>query len=77
MEATAAGNHEFDEGYKELLRMQYGGCHPTDGCQFDDTFPGAKFPYPRRERHRRRTACPRCRRSGWRSATGCRSASSA
>ncbi|RAS58869.1 5'-nucleotidase [Lentzea atacamensis] len=44
MDATAAGNHEFDEGYKELLRMQRGGCHPTDGCQFRDTYPGAKFP---------------------------------
>ncbi|MEU0879897.1 bifunctional metallophosphatase/5'-nucleotidase [Lentzea sp. NPDC005914] len=44
MDATAAGNHEFDEGYKELLRMQRGGCHPTDGCQFRDTYPGAHFP---------------------------------
>lgn len=44
MDTTAAGNHEFDEGYKELLRMQRGGCHPTDGCQFRDSYPGAKFP---------------------------------
>ncbi|MFI6100758.1 bifunctional metallophosphatase/5'-nucleotidase [Lentzea sp. NPDC051213] len=44
MDATAAGNHEFDEGYKELLRMQRGGCHPVDGCQFQDTYPGANFP---------------------------------
>ena len=44
MDTTAAGNHEFDEGYKELLRMQRGGCHPTDGCQFRDTYPGAQFP---------------------------------
>ncbi|SFR16372.1 5'-nucleotidase [Lentzea waywayandensis] len=44
MDATAAGNHEFDEGYKELLRMQRGGCHPVDGCQFRDTYEGAKFP---------------------------------
>jgi 5'-nucleotidase len=44
MDATAAGNHEFDEGYQELLRMQRGGCHPTDGCQFRDTYPGAQFP---------------------------------
>ncbi|MFS8100836.1 bifunctional metallophosphatase/5'-nucleotidase [Lentzea alba] len=44
MDTTAAGNHEFDEGYKELLRMQRGGCHPTDGCQFRDTYPGASFP---------------------------------
>jgi 5'-nucleotidase len=44
MDATAAGNHEFDEGYRELLRMQRGGCHPTDGCQFEDTYGGADFP---------------------------------
>jgi 5'-nucleotidase len=44
MKTTAAGNHEFDEGYKELLRMQRGGCHPTDGCQWRDTYPGANFP---------------------------------
>jgi 5'-nucleotidase len=44
MDTTAAGNHEFDEGYKELLRIQRGGCHPVDGCQFRDPYPGAKFP---------------------------------
>jgi 5'-nucleotidase len=44
VKASAAGNHEFDEGYQELQRMQFGGCHPTDGCQFRSTFPGAKFP---------------------------------
>jgi 5'-nucleotidase len=25
--------------------MQFGGCHPTDGCQFRSTFKGSKFPY--------------------------------
>ncbi|MGZ3141394.1 bifunctional metallophosphatase/5'-nucleotidase [Lentzea chajnantorensis] len=44
MDTTAAGNHEFDEGYKELLRMQHGGCHPVDGCQFRDKYKGADFP---------------------------------
>jgi 5'-nucleotidase len=44
MDATAAGNHEFDEGYQELLRMQRGGCHPVDGCQWRDSYPGASFP---------------------------------
>lgn len=44
VKASAIGNHELDEGYKELLRMQLGGCHPTDGCQFADSYPGAKFP---------------------------------
>ncbi|MFJ9782037.1 bifunctional metallophosphatase/5'-nucleotidase [Amycolatopsis sp. NPDC101161] len=42
---SVVGNHEFDEGYKELQRMQFGGCHPTDGCQFQKTFSGAKFPF--------------------------------
>ncbi|MGK3200154.1 bifunctional metallophosphatase/5'-nucleotidase [Amycolatopsis sp. MEPSY49] len=43
--ASVVGNHEFDEGYRELQRMQSGGCHPTDGCQFDKTFKGADFPF--------------------------------
>lgn len=30
LEFNAVGNHEFDEGKDELLRMQNGGCHPTD-----------------------------------------------
>jgi len=34
LDASAVGNHEFDEGYAELKRIQFGGCHPTDGCQF-------------------------------------------
>jgi 5'-nucleotidase len=42
---AAVGNHEFDEGKDELLRMQNGGCHPTDGCQGPHRFPGAKFHY--------------------------------
>ncbi|MDQ0378351.1 bifunctional metallophosphatase/5'-nucleotidase [Amycolatopsis thermophila] len=43
--ASVVGNHEFDEGYRELQRMQFGGCHPTDGCQFRDSFTGARFPF--------------------------------
>ena len=45
LEVSSVGNHEFDEGVDELLRMQYGGCHPTDGCQDGDGFAGAKFNY--------------------------------
>ena len=51
----SVGNHEFDEGSTELLRMQNGGCHPTDGCQAapyalangstTNTYPGADFQY--------------------------------
>ncbi|MFJ8645753.1 bifunctional metallophosphatase/5'-nucleotidase [Streptomyces sp. NPDC093546] len=46
LDVTSVGNHEFDEGAKELARMQNGGCHPTGGCYEDGkTFPGANFPY--------------------------------
>ena len=42
---ASVGNHEFDEGKDELLRMQNGGCHPTDGCQGPHPFIGAQFRY--------------------------------
>jgi len=45
LEITAVGNHEFDEGKDELLRMQNGGCHPTAGCKGPRPFAGAKFHY--------------------------------
>ncbi|NGO10786.1 bifunctional metallophosphatase/5'-nucleotidase [Streptomyces sp. HC44] len=46
LDVTSVGNHEFDEGAKELARLQNGGCHPTDGCYNDgETFEGANFPY--------------------------------
>jgi 5'-nucleotidase len=43
LDFNAVGNHEFDEGAAELLRMQKGGCHPVDGCLDGDDFPGADF----------------------------------
>jgi 5'-nucleotidase len=42
---ASVGNHEFDEGKDELLRMQNGGCHPVDQCQGPHPFAGAKFHY--------------------------------
>src|SRR5229473_686994 len=45
LEVASVGNHEFDEGKDELLRMQNGGCHPVDKCQRPHPFPGAKFRY--------------------------------
>ncbi|MFD4558548.1 bifunctional metallophosphatase/5'-nucleotidase [Streptomyces sp. NPDC058469] len=45
LDVTSVGNHEFDEGAKELARLQNGGCHPTDGCYTDKKFQGADFPY--------------------------------
>ncbi|MBK6443426.1 MAG: bifunctional metallophosphatase/5'-nucleotidase [Actinomycetales bacterium] len=44
LDVSSVGNHEFDEGTAELLRMQYGGCHPVDGCYFpDQPYDGASF----------------------------------
>ena len=46
LDVTSVGNHEFDEGTAELLRMQRGGCHPVDGCYFpDQPYAGANYPY--------------------------------
>ncbi|MFE1054786.1 bifunctional metallophosphatase/5'-nucleotidase [Streptomyces rochei] len=45
LDVTSVGNHEFDEGAKELARLQNGGCHPTEGCYTDKEFEGADFPY--------------------------------
>ena len=55
---NGVGNHEFDEGITELLRMQYGnrpgagytpadpsGCHPVDGCGDGDNYKGAAFTF--------------------------------
>jgi 5'-nucleotidase len=43
LDFNAVGNHEFDEGVAELIRMQEGGCHPVDGCLDNDDFTGAEF----------------------------------
>jgi 5'-nucleotidase len=45
LDFNAVGNHEFDEGLAELLRMQEGGCHPVDGCLDGDDFAGADFEF--------------------------------
>ncbi len=39
----AVGNHEFDEGRQELLRMQYGGPRPDDTGPRSRPFSGADF----------------------------------
>ena len=51
LQITSVGNHEFDEGWRELVRMQKGGCL-DDGAGKDNqnscadhTFTGAKFRY--------------------------------
>lgn len=46
LEFNAVGNHEFDRGTQELLRMQLGGCEKytqSEPCRIDKPFPGAQF----------------------------------
>lgn len=52
LDISAVGNHEFDEGYEELLRLQNGGCiDDGDGafnqnsCPDGEDFEGADFQY--------------------------------
>ncbi len=45
LDINAVGNHEFDEGPDELLRMQNGGSHPVDGDLDGDPFGGADFQF--------------------------------
>jgi 5'-nucleotidase len=48
LDFSALGNHEFDRGRQELLRMQNGGCarHTLrTPCAVDPDFPGARFRY--------------------------------
>lgn len=58
LDFNGVGNHEFDEGVTELLRIAYGkneaegytparddGCHPIDGCGDGDPYFGADFPF--------------------------------
>ena len=52
---ASVGNHEFDKGSAELLRIQNGGCRADVGCTAapyalagggtTDTYPGADFQY--------------------------------
>lgn len=48
LDFNAVGNHEFDRGRNELLRMQHGGCTkhtPRDPCRVEPSFDGAKFQF--------------------------------
>jgi 5'-nucleotidase len=54
VDVASVGNHEFDKGSAELLRIQNGGCH-AEGCTgapyalpdggTTDVYPGADFQY--------------------------------
>ena len=52
LEITAVGNHEFDEGSDELLRMQNGGCHPEGRLPGPAQVRRRQVPLSRRQ-HRR------------------------
>ena len=45
LDINGVGNHEFDEGPAELLRMADGGSHPVDGDLDGDPFLGADFEF--------------------------------
>ena len=52
LDVSSVGNHEFDEGWRELVRMQKGGCladgdgkDNQNSCPAGHRFPGAKFQY--------------------------------
>lgn len=56
LDISSVGNHEFDKGRTELLRLQRGGCYPraadgssgvvgVDTCMEAGRFPGARFQY--------------------------------
>ena len=45
LEASAVGNHEFDKGAAELLRLQNGGCSGADSCKGPAPFKGAAYQY--------------------------------
>ena len=46
LDFNAVGNHEFDRGWRELKRIQDGGCEKTglrEPCQVETPYPGAEF----------------------------------
>lgn len=53
LQVASVGNHEFDEGWQELRRLQNGGClddgadgaNGQNSCPGDQDFGGAKFQY--------------------------------
>jgi len=52
LDVTSVGNHEFDEGYKELQRLDAGGCLDDgagaanqDSCPGGKSFAGSDFPF--------------------------------
>ena len=46
LEFNAVGNHEFDKGFTELLRLQQGGCKITNGTADPNSCRGAEVGTP-------------------------------
>ena len=46
LDFTSVGNHEFDKGSVELLRLQNGGCKVTAGVQDPNSCRGAAVGTP-------------------------------
>ena len=70
---ASVGNHEFDKGRHELLRIQNGGCRAgrrlhrrrrtrSANGEHDQQLPGRRLPVPVGERDRRRRPARRCSR---------------
>jgi 5'-nucleotidase len=63
LDLNALGNHEFDRGEAELLRMQRGGCRDDDrsgrvSCADGATYAGARFPFVAANVERRADGTP-------------------
>ncbi len=46
LDFNAVGNHEFDRGWRELVRIQQGGCEKhtmREPCAVENPYPGARF----------------------------------
>ena len=46
LDVTSVGNHEFDRGWKELLRLRQGGCEKftlREPCAVEPDYKGSKF----------------------------------
>ena len=78
LDVSSVGNHEFDKGVTELIRMQEGGCHPVDGCYFpDQPYAGADFEWLAANVVKEGTRKTSSLRTGSRTSVASRSASSA
>ncbi len=45
LDIAGVGNHEFDQGVDEFLRIVEGGCHAEEGCREGYEYEGAEFSY--------------------------------